>query len=323
MKDRREFLKQCLIGCAAGGIAVAAPGLSACAGAAKPQNQISRKNPKRALVVWFSQTGHTQRIGRIIRHAWEKAGLTVDGMDYRKFDKSTLGKYDLIVIGAPVNYMDVPVNLQDWLKSIPRIDGASVAAFVTYGGKGDGQHNTACGLLERMNEMGGAAAGIGMFANMSTFAPTWSAGNASRTLKFKHLPNENTYSEVRMFADNVLANVTAGRTYTINRKFGMDSLMTALPQIWLVKLIITNHHIDTQLCIGCETCIKNCPVNAIDLKTGSVNSGRCIACIGCVNNCPAQAMKMNFMGRPVYGFNEFLIRNNIEIIEPAELKGGS
>jgi ferredoxin/flavodoxin len=320
MEDRRKFLKQCLIGCAAGGFALAAPGLSAYASAARPQNQISKRNPKRALVVWFSQTGHTRRIGLIIRHAWEKAGLTVDGVDYRKIDKSTLGKYDLIAMGTPVNYMDVPVNLKDWIKTLPHVDGASIAAYVTYGGKGDGQHNTACGLLERMTEIGGAAAGIGMFANMSTFAPTWSAGNAARTLKFKDLPNENTYRQARMFADSILANVTAGRTYAVDRKFGMDSLMTALPQIWLVKLLITNHHIDTQLCIGCETCIRNCPVEAIDLKTGSVNSGRCIACMGCVNNCPAQSMKMNFMGKPVYGFNEFLNRNRIEIIEPAELK---
>jgi ferredoxin/flavodoxin len=320
MEDRRKFLKQCLIGCAAGGFVMAAPGLSACAGSAKPQNPISRKNPKRALVVWFSQTGHTRRIGLIIRHAWEKAGLRADGADYRTFDKRTLGKYDLIAVGTPVNYMDVPVNLQNWLKTTQRIDGASVAAFVTYGGKGDGQHNTACGLLEKMNEAGGAAAGIGMFGNMSTFAPTWSAGNAARTLKYKDLPNENTYRQVRTFAESVLANVTNGRTYAIDRKFGMDSLMTALPQIRLVRLLITNHHIDTQTCIGCETCIRNCPVGAIDLKTGSVNSGRCIACMGCINNCPAQAMKMNFMGKPVYGFNEFLTRNNIEIIEPAELK---
>jgi ferredoxin/flavodoxin len=320
MENRREFIKQCMAGCAIGCLTAAAPGLSVLACAPRPQNQISKRNPKSALVIWFSQTGHTRRIGRVIRHAWEKAGLAVDGADYREIEKSELGKYDLIAIGTPVNYMDVPVNLQNWIKTLPRIEGASVAAYVTFGGNGDGQHNTAIGLLERMTQLGGAAAGIGMFGNMSTFAPTWSMGNASRTLKFKDLPNEKTYQQARVFADSILANVAAGLTYNIDREFGMESLMTVFPQIRLTKLLITNHHIDTNICIGCETCIRNCPVGAINLKTGSVDSKRCIACMACVNNCPAGAMKMNFMGKPVYGFNEFLQRNRIEIVEPAELK---
>lgn len=319
MENRRRFIKTCLTGCAVGCVAVAAPGLSVYACAGRPQNTITKRNPKRALVVWFSQTGHTQRIGRLIRHAWEKAGLTVDGADYREIEKSTLGKYDLIAIGTPVNYMDVPVNLQNWMKTLPRIEGTSVASYVTFGGKGDGQHNTACGLLERMTEIGGAAAGMALFGNMSTFAPTWSMGNATRTLAFRDRPNEKTYRQARMFANSILASVAAGKTYKIDREFGPDSLMGVVPQIGFTKLMITNHHIDKSICIKCGTCISKCPVGAINLEAGSVDSRRCIACLGCVNNCPTQAMKMNFIGKPVYGFKEFLKRNRIEIREPVEL----
>jgi ferredoxin/flavodoxin len=320
MENRRGFIKTCMTGCAIGCVVMAAPGLSVYACASRPQNPITKRNPKRALVIWYSQTGHTQRIGRIIRHAWEKAGLTVDGADYREIDKSTLGQYDLIAIGTPVHYMDVPVNLQAWIKTLPRIEGTSVASYVTFGGKGDGQHNTACGLLERMTEIGGAAAGIALLGNMSTFAPTWSTGNAERILAFRDRPNEKTYQQARAFADSILANVAAGRMYKIDREFGLESLMGIFPQIGLTKLMITNHHIDASLCIKCGTCVKKCPVSAINLQAGSVDSKRCIACIGCVNNCPTQAMKMNFIGKPVYGFKEFMKRNRIEIIEPSELK---
>ncbi|KAF0159636.1 MAG: flavodoxin [Syntrophaceae bacterium] len=318
MENRRSFVKKCLTGCAVGCLAMAAPGLSVYACAGRPQTPISKRNPKRALVLWYSQTGHTGRIGRIIRHVWEKAGLTVDAADYREIEKSTFGKYDLIAVGTPVYYMDVPVNLQDWIKTLPRIEGTSVAAYVTFGGKGNGQHNTACGLLEQMTDTGGAAAGIGLFGNMSTFAPTWSTGNAARILAFRDRPNEKTYQQARAFADNILANVAAGRTYKIDREFGLESLMGIIPQIDLTKLMITNHHIDKSLCIQCGTCIKKCPVDAIHLQAGTVNSKRCIACMGCVNNCPTQALKMNFIGKPVYGFKEFLKRNHINIMEPAE-----
>lgn len=318
-ESRRQFLKQCLTGCAVGCVAIAAPGMSVDAFAVRPQHPIVKTNPKRALVIWNSQTGHTRRIGRIIRHVWEKAGLAVTGSDYRKIETATINQYDLIAIGTPVHYANVPVQLQEWIKTLPSIEGASVAAFVTYGGNGNGQHNTACGLLEQMTSIGGAPAGMGLFGNMSTFAPTWSTGNVRRILAFRDRPNEDTYQQARAFAETILDNVAQGRTFTIKREFGLDSLVGMLPQIAITKLMITNHHIDPDLCIRCGTCVGDCPVAVIRLETGSVNTKRCIACMACINNCPTQAMKMNFLGKPVYGFKEFLKRHRIEIIEPPEL----
>lgn len=318
-ESRRQFLKQCLTGCAVGLVTIAASGMSADAFAGRPQRPIVKTNPKRALVIWNSQTGHTRRIGRIIRHTWQKAGLAVTGSDYRNIAAETLNQYDLIAIGTPVHYADVPVNLRDWIKTLPRIEGASVAAFVTYGGNGNGQHNTACGLLERMAEIGAASAGMGLFSNMSTFAPTWSTGNVRRILAFRDRPNEKTYQQARTFAETLLIDVAQGRTFTIKRELGLDSLVGMLPQMAITKLMITNHHIDSDLCIRCGICIGSCPADAILLEPASVDAKRCIACIACVNNCPTQAMKMNFLGKPVYGFKEFLKRHQIEIVEPPEI----
>jgi ferredoxin/flavodoxin len=309
---RRTFIKAVI----SGGLLMAASGSAACSRPARAAKMINSRNPRKAAVVWYSQTGHTARIGRIIAHAWQQAGLTVDSGDYRDIDAASLAGYDLIAIGTPVFYMDVPENLGNWLKKVRAAEGTPVAAFVTFGGHGDGQHNTSCRLLEQMSDAGATPVGIGMFGNMSTFAPTWSSGNSARTLKYKHLPNADTYRQAKAFADNVIKDVAGGQTIAIDRKFGLDSIMAALPQVPLTKLAITNHHIDLKTCIGCGACVKKCAVAAINLKTGIINSPRCIACMGCVNNCPTGAMKMNFGGKEVYGFNEFLKRNHIDIIEP-------
>lgn len=66
MENRREFLKKCVAGCVV--MAMPGPPVYACAG--RGQNPIVKTNPNRALVVWHSQTGHTGRIGGIIRHTW-------------------------------------------------------------------------------------------------------------------------------------------------------------------------------------------------------------------------------------------------------------
>jgi flavodoxin len=155
-------------------------------------------------VICYSQTGHTERIGRVIGHEWRKAGLEVKMAEYRNLAKTSLSDYDLIMIGSPVYYMDVPVNLEQWLTDIPRIDGVPVSAFVTFGGSGDGQHNTACRLLDLMADKGGIPVGMETFGNMSTFAPTWSLGNEKRILSYRDLPNDATYSQARRFSAVVL-----------------------------------------------------------------------------------------------------------------------
>ena len=273
-------------------------------------------SPRNALVVWYSQTGHTRRIGGIIGQEWRKAGLAVDVADYHDMDVRALSGYELVALGSPVHYMDVPVNLRDWIRSLPPLDGVPVVSYVTYGGKGDGQHNTACGLLEEMARKGGAPVGMETFGNMSTFAPTWSLGNEARILRFKDRPNEHTFAAARAFAADMLERIRTGRGHTIDREFGLDSLIRWFPQIWFTKLLIGGHQIDAGLCIQCGLCAEKCPVEAIDLSENVIDHNVCIACIGCLNNCPTGAVRMTFMGKDVYGFPEFLKRNGITIQEP-------
>ena len=312
-ENRRAFIKKMV----AGSITMASFGLTSCSNAPLPVRQIKNKNPKKGIVLYYSQTGHTARIGRLIQHAWEQNKLEVDGTDYRSCDPDTIGNYDLIAIGSPVQYMDVPINFKAWMESIPDIEGIPVTAFVTYGGHGDGQHHTACGLLEHMATKGGVPIGFSLFGHMSTFAPTWSSmGNPERILAYKDRPNNDTYQQALKFADLMLEKVSSGEVHVIDREFGMDSVWRVLPQISFTKLLISDHHIDTETCIQCGTCLEKCPMDVIDLDTGEIDTDRCVVCLGCINNCPVQAVQMKYMGKTVYGYNVFLERNKINILEP-------
>lgn len=275
---------------------------------------------KKGLVLWYSQTGHTERVGKIIAARWRQQGLRVTEGDYRTIPKETLSGYDIIAAGTPVFYYDVPGNFKEWLDGIPDIPATPVASFVTFGGEGGNQHNTACRLLEFFTEKGGRPLGARTFGNMSTYAFTWSMGNTERILAYRHLPDAGTYGRVREFASAVLETAKKGLTVPAEGRFSFQNLLRGGVSISPSKLFITNHHIDSALCISCGTCREGCPVNAIDLSRNRIDTSACIACLGCVNNCPAQAMKMNFLGREVYGFREFLRRNNITITEPEELR---
>lgn len=158
--------------------------------------------------------------------------------------------------------------------------------------------------------------GMETFGNMSTFALTWSYGNVERILKYKHLPDKAAYGAMRDYAGLILQRVHSDQPIEIDKDYDLRELIKNSPSIWSTKLFITNHTIDKDKCIQCQTCTKKCPVGAIDLARHHVDTDRCIACLGCVNNCPEQAFNMEFMGKKVYGFNEFIRRNNIQIRPP-------
>jgi len=51
--------------------------------------------------------------------------------------------------------------------------------------------------------------------------------------------------------------------------------------------------LDVKKCIGCTTCLRHCPTQAIRIKDGHavINQGRCIDCGECIKTCPKKAKK--------------------------------
>lgn len=50
---------------------------------------------------------------------------------------------------------------------------------------------------------------------------------------------------------------------------------------------------DSEKCIKCLQCVKNCPKNAVSFENGliSINNSMCNGCLICVKNCPKNALK--------------------------------
>ncbi len=273
---------------------------------------------KKAAIIWYSQAGNTRRYGECAAHAFTEKGIAVTASDYRDFDAGAVGDYDLILIGSPVFYYDVPGNFKKWISSLKPIDGTPVAGFMSFGGAGGNQHNAACTLLDLMVEKGGVPVGMGLFGNMSTYPPTWSMGMEERILRYRHLPDEQTFAKVKDFALAALGNVGKNSPLTYRKKFDFnEAIKGGFSIFWAARLFTGTHRIDQKACIQCGTCTEKCPTGAIEYTTYTVTSGKCIYCYGCVNNCPAGAIDMTYMGKKLSGFNEFTKRHGIVIKDPA------
>ncbi len=285
----------------------------------RTQEELKTSAPLKALVLTFSQTGHTGIYGKLIAKTLESHGIQVTASDYRNLKKDEVSACDLLIVGTPINYMEVPTAFASWLESIPRIGGTPTAAFVSYGGPGSNVHNVQCMLMDILAQKGGVPIAMSAFGNMSTFAPTWSTGNEKRTLKYQHLPDEKTFQQVRDFTNSMISKIKAKRRLEYSREFEFSGIFGGGISIWGTKILISKHHINHEECIECMTCEESCPVGAVDQKSGKVNTEKCVACFGCVNNCPTGAMKMKYLSSDIIGFRRFIESKGVEIRQPKEL----
>lgn len=311
MNNRRSFLKKSALSLLALSLPSSADSLVRTAG------RLSPMEPESAAVIWYSQTGNTERTGRLIAETLKKRMPWVDAFEYRQLPGNDLSSYDLVIVGSPVYYYEVPENFRSWIRSASGLEGKPVSAYVTFGGRGGNQHNAVCTLLEHLVGRGGLPVSMNGFGNMSTFAITWSSGNENQVLKYRDLPSEMTYASIREFALHTLQQVRSGATVEISRYCDFREWIKGAPSIWGTKLLIDRHAIDERACTGCGLCRALCPTGAIDTE---VDTDRCIVCLGCVNNCPAGAVDMTFMGKKIYGYHEFLRRQKLRVIPPAEFR---
>ena len=51
--------------------------------------------------------------------------------------------------------------------------------------------------------------------------------------------------------------------------------------------------VDADECVGCETCVPVCPVEAISMQDGIavIDQDTCTECEACVPTCPVEAIK--------------------------------
>lgn len=313
MNTRRCFLKT-----------LAAAAAALCLPASLPRKSrasdpaMKTRNPKRALVLWYSQTGQTRRYARLIGCILKEKGLTVVVRDMQEFDKNLLPDYDLVVVGTPVFYYDTPSNIRDWLETIPPITGTPVAAFVSFGGPEGNQHNASTHILKLLADKGGVPVGRDAFRNVASYpTPNWSD---AKQISGRHLPDAATFARVRGFAAGTLEKIVHNKTISPGYEIAMREGLRWLPLVWLNKKMISKHTVDADKCIGCQTCVRKCPTRAINPSRRAVDRDRCLACFGCLNNCPVDAVVMEYRGERLYGFPEYLRRNKIIILEPPEFK---
>jgi len=188
VEDRRSFLRKC----ATAALAFSVPSLPGCgwSGKISSRNPLKTRGINKALVAWYSQTGYTERHGRLIAKTLEAEEIKATSSELRHVNTKTTNDHQLIIIGSPVFYYDTPEYVKRWMATLPTITGMPVASYVTFGGPEGNQHNAACSILEGLVDKGGVPIAINSFMNMGTYPPVWSGEKVKEhTWNTRHLPD--------------------------------------------------------------------------------------------------------------------------------------
>ena len=108
----------------------------------------------KAIVIYYSRSGNTEEMARIVAEAMNEADLPTDCKAVGDVKSEDLTGYDAIVVGSPTYYghMAGPVKgfFDDLVSRHGQLDGKVGAAFTSAANIGGGNETTIMGIIEAM-----------------------------------------------------------------------------------------------------------------------------------------------------------------------------
>ena len=243
------------------------------------------------LVMYFSATGNTATMARVIEERLAEAGCDVTTADMTPYlqrqEPIDLAPYDAVVFGAPIHVRRAPRVMREWLGTLDG-QGRKCSMFFTYGGFGvhPAHYSTRRILEERNFRVVSSAEFLG--------AHTYNLGGWKA---MEGRPDERDYDIAKEYAESTYA-----RFIDEDETLLGELEKTEYPEEALDAAEASRFKIVTQLptrggreCSMCRECEEICPTGAIQAESGEADRERCIVCLACVAHCPEQALEINDM----------------------------
>ncbi len=108
----------------------------------------------KAIVIYHSRSGNTQKMAEIIAEVMNEAGLPTECKPVAEVKADDLLEYDAIVVGSPTYYghMAGPIKqlFDETVSFHGKLDGKVAAAFTSSANIGGGNETTIMGIIEAM-----------------------------------------------------------------------------------------------------------------------------------------------------------------------------
>ncbi len=263
------------------------------------------------LILYFSATGNTAKIAKVIEKKLTEMGGEVTMSDITSYKnrqkKIDLTPYEAVVFGAPIHSWRVPRAVREWLRTLDG-QGKKCSMFFTYGGFG--VHPTHYSTRQILEEQNFIVVSSAEFLGAHTF-------NLGGWKAMEGRPDESDLEVARNYAGKIYKRFTGEDDRIVGELEKTEHTEEFLDSIETFRFNIltelpTRRGEECRMCLICE---ELCPGGAIRAESGEVAREKCIACLACVANCPDNVLKINDMS-PSWSF-----KLEIESATEASIKG--
>jgi flavodoxin/ferredoxin len=247
----------------------------------------------KCIIIYFSQTGNTEKIARAIRDGIMSSAGHCDLLPIKGTNPRRLFDYDLIGLGAPVHRREPP-NITAFIKNMRFVGGKHAFSFCTHGTMGYFYNPS---VVPQMRKRGLLVIGWNdwyghSYGPISQPTPYFSDGH----------PDAIDLKEARDFGTRMAVNsqkIAAGDSSLIPEgpedpfpmpDFGETGKILNRYQF---KNVVTFHQ-EKCLYPKCRLCMEHCPMDAIDITVKPPVIGKgCMDCTFCEQICPTGALDAN------------------------------
>lgn len=224
--------------------------------------------PEKITVLFFSPTGGTEKVARLIGEALGHNTVCLD-MTVKNADVLTFTGNDLAVFCVPVYGGRVPLPVKERLS---RMSGSGTYAALTAVFGNRAVDDALLELRDMIGERGFRAIAAAEFVAPHSVDPVYGAGR----------PDEADKKVITEFAEKFLEKAASGSPGTIavpgRTPYVKYDGIPLKPAVSAIK------------CIRCGACAVNCPAGAIDfINPKLTDKATCISCMRCIKICPKGA----------------------------------
>ena len=248
----------------------------------------------KVLMIYFSQSGNTEKIAEKIQNGIIKTGNDCVLEKIKKVNLKSLEDYDLIGIGTPTFFYREPINVKLFISGLDNLNGKHCFIFATHGSI---IGNTFYYMDKQLREKGIQV--IGTFDSYGDSAmkiypqPMHTAGH----------PDEIEIREAEEFGEKICEiskKIQNGDTSLIP-KFALISNTWWNKQseqltAEFLRKVSPKFVINEDTCTNCLVCEESCPVDAIDIEANppEIQKEGCISCYYCEQSCPVGAIETDW-----------------------------
>jgi len=252
----------------------------------------------KCLIIYYSQTGNTEKIARAIQKGVQQAAGHCDIAKIKDVNPRRLFQYDLLGLGCPVIGFQEPMNVMAFIKNMKFVGGKHIFVFDTHATRGEFFFPS---IVPKLRRKGMVV--VGMFDSYAAM------GNQELCPTGGH-PDAKDLEDAEKFGRDVVETsrrIAAGETDLIPdyppyvEYFPLKYIRwrqakekeMGVPPAAAERRIMVEYHPEKCKYPNCWLCMENCPMETLDITVRPPVIGKnCMRCMTCVKVCPNGAMTM-------------------------------